>query len=147
MFISQKSRYALRALYELAKRGDNGHVKIIDVAKAQAIPPRFLEVILGQLKQGGFVESRRGSDGGYRLVRSPTSLTVGDVLRFLQGSFEPVDPTSDAESPSASEAYAFKPLWNELRTSVSGILDSTTFANLLENEERQGNGGVLDYTI
>ena len=80
MLISQKSRYALRAILELAKRKSSGHTKIAEVARAQIIPPRFLEVILGQLKQGGFVESRRGSDGGYVLVRSPAGLTVSNVV-------------------------------------------------------------------
>ena len=63
MLVSQKCQYALRALFELAKRNGEGPVKIAAIAKAQAIPPRFLEVILSQLKQGSFVESQRGSEG------------------------------------------------------------------------------------
>jgi Rrf2 family protein len=147
MFISQKSRYALRALFELAKQRNNGHVKIFDVAKAQIIPPRFLEVILGQLKQGGYVESRRGSEGGYRLIRAPSRLTVGEVLRFLQGAFEPVDMSDDAEISSSAEAYAFKPLWINLKNTVSEILNDTTFADLMENEANGGNDKALNYMI
>ncbi len=147
MFVSHKGRYALRALFELSKRKDRGRTKIVDLAESQKIPHRFLEVILGELKQGGFVESRRGSDGGYILTRPPSELTVGEVLRFLQGSFEPVDPRGDGTTLPSSELYAFKPLWNELKNSVNGILDSTTFAELLENETKRSGEGPLNYTI
>ncbi len=70
MLVSQKSQYALRAVFELARRNGGLPVKIADIAEAQAIPQRFLEVIMNQLKQGGFVESRRGKRGGYLLARS-----------------------------------------------------------------------------
>jgi len=146
MFVSHKGRYALRALFELAKRTERGHTKIVDIAAAQTIPHRFLEVILGELKQGGFVESRRGSDGGYLLARSPATLTVGEVLRFLQGSFEPVDLSANGDRLPPSELYAFRPLWSELKNSVDRVLDSTTFRDLLENETRHGDSS-LNFTI
>ena len=88
--ISQKCQYALRAIFDLAKHYGQGPVKIGDVAEAQAIPPRFLEVILSQLKQGGFVESRRGAEGGYLLARAPRQLVVGEVLRFVEGPLGPI---------------------------------------------------------
>jgi Rrf2 family protein len=147
MLVSQKTRYALRAVLELAKRRTAGHTRIADLARAQMIPPRFLEVILTQLKRGGFVESRRGSDGGYLLARSPSGLTVGEVVRFLQGPFEPVEPTAARANMPESETYAFGPIWDRLRGSVAEILEGTTFSELVENEARRGRGLALDYAI
>jgi len=89
MQVTQKSLYALRAVFELAKCSDQGPKKIADIAKAQAIPPRFIETILSQLKQARFVESCRGNDGGYVLIPSPEELTVGQVMEFIQS---PVGP-------------------------------------------------------
>jgi len=74
---TQKSLYALRAIFELAKCSKQGPMRIADIAKAQAIPRRLLETILTQLKQAGFVESCRGNDGGYVLIPSPGKITVG----------------------------------------------------------------------
>lgn len=83
MLISHRCQYALRAIFELAKRSNQGPVKIAQIAEVQAIPVRFLEVILSQLKQGRFVASRRGNRGGYILAYSPAELTVGAVIRFM----------------------------------------------------------------
>ncbi len=77
MQVTQKSLYALRAIFELAKCSKQGPMKIADIAKAQVIPRRFLETILTQFKQAGFVESCRGNDGGYVLIPSPGKITVG----------------------------------------------------------------------
>jgi Rrf2 family protein len=85
MPISQKTQYAVRAVFELAKRQGRGATKISEIAEAQAIPQRFLENILNHLKGGGFVESVRGKEGGYLLVRPAKELTVGQVLRFVEG--------------------------------------------------------------
>src|SRR5271165_5912644 len=85
MNISVKGQYALHALIDLAFQKPGEPVKIADIARRQRIPQKFLELILAGLKQGGFVESRRGADGGYLLARPADSLTVGDVLRFVEG--------------------------------------------------------------
>ncbi len=97
MLVSQKCQYALRASFELARRWGQGPVKIGLIAQVQAIPIRFLEVILNQLKRGGFVASQRGSDGGYFLVKEPATLTVGMLIRFVQGPIGPIDCVADPE--------------------------------------------------
>ncbi|MCY2926958.1 MAG: Rrf2 family transcriptional regulator [Planctomycetota bacterium] len=88
--ISQKCQYALRSLYELARRADDKPTSIGEIAAAQAIPPRFLELILNDLRQGKLVNSQRGVQGGYTLARSPADITVGDVVRLVEGPIEPV---------------------------------------------------------
>ena len=80
MNISVKGEYALQAIFDLATQPHGDPVKIADIARRQKIPQKFLELILARLKQGGFVESRRGAEGGYRLARAADQITVGEVL-------------------------------------------------------------------
>src|SRR5438445_7110960 len=96
MNISVKSEYALKAVFDLASqylaRRDSGAqmppIKIADIARRQRIPQKFLELILAGLKQSGFVDSRRGAEGGYLLARPPDSITVGEVLRTVENRSE-----------------------------------------------------------
>ena len=84
--ISLKGEYAIRAIFDLALQKPGDPIRIADIAGRWKIPQKFLELILSGLKQGGFVESRRGAEGGYMLARSPDAITVGEVLRFVDGS-------------------------------------------------------------
>jgi Rrf2 family cysteine metabolism transcriptional repressor len=134
MSISPKCQYALRSVFELAKHHGKGPLKIADIARAQAIPTRFLEVILSQLKQAGFVESRRGSAGGYVLARPPAVLTVGEIIGFIEGPLSPVlcvaGSTGD-QCPLHGDC-AFLPMWERAREALSEVYDSTTFEDLVE---------------
>src|SRR5215471_9056918 len=85
MNISVKGEYALQAIFDLAMQRPGEPVRIADIASRQKIPQKFLELILSGLKQAGFVESRRGAEGGYLLARPAESLTVGEVLRYIEG--------------------------------------------------------------
>ena len=149
MSVSQKCQYALRSVFELAKHHGEGSMKIADIATAQAIPTRFLEVILNQLKQGGFVESRRGSAGGYVLTRSPAALTVGEIIRFIEGPLSPVQcvtgNTGD-RCPLRGDC-AFLSMWERVEGALSGVYDSTTFENLVEEERQKRKEYTLDYSI
>lgn len=149
MAISQKCQYALRAVFELAKRHGQGPSKIGEIAEAQAIPARFLEVILSELKHGGFVESRRGNEGGYMLVREPQELTVGDVMQFVEGPISPVDCTSSG-SKDKCPLYGdcvFLPLWERVRKAISDVCDKTTFQDLLDQEREKARKFVSSYSI
>ena len=151
MFVSQKCQYALRALFELAKRHGKGPVRIADVAQAQAIPIRFLEVILSELKQGRFVESRRGKAGGYLLAMGPDEVTVGDVVRFVEGPLGPVGCVEDG--PGAEGVCrlhgncVFLAMWARVQEAVSGVYDTTTLAGLLAEERRMWARYVPNYAI
>lgn len=140
MQVSQKSLYALRAVFELAKHKDQGPTKIADIAEAQAIPRRFLEVILGQLKQAGFVESRRGSEAGYLLVRSPEDLTVGEVIEFIEGPVGPIAclvEKSDISQCPLFPQCIFRDMWEKIRDAISNVYNSTTFSDLIKQENEQ----------
>src|ERR1700739_3448450 len=88
MNISVRSEYALLAVFDLSLQPRGERVKISEIARRQKIPQKFLELILASLKQGGFVESRRGAEGGYLRARRAETITVGDVLRFIEGRQE-----------------------------------------------------------
>lgn len=141
MLVSQKDRYALRAVFELAKRNGRGPVKVAEIAAAQAIPPRFLEVILNELKQTGFVESRRGKRGGYLLTADPGELTVGDVMGFLEG---PVDiaPTNGEDGDGV-----LTPVWDQVQKAISDIYQTTTFGDLVEQERLKMGMRAPTYAI
>ena len=149
MFLSQKCQYALRAIFELAKRSGQGPVKIAEIAEAQAIPVRFLEVILSQLKQAGFTTSQRGSTGGYLLIRSPGELTVGEVIRFMQGPFGPVEcvaGVSRGKCPLYGNC-AFLPMWEKAQKAVSDVYNNTTFQGLVDQEKERSGKRAICYSI
>jgi Rrf2 family cysteine metabolism transcriptional repressor len=124
MNISVKGEYALQAVFDLASQPPGHPVKIADIARRQKIPQKFLELILAGLKQGGFVESRRGAEGGYLLAKGPESIRVGDVIRFIEGPRdERTRARRNAESP-------FADMWQRVNRAVSDVLDQTSFADL-----------------
>ena len=149
IMISQKAQYALRAIFELSKRYEqNEWVKISDIANAQAIPVRFLEVILNELRHGGFVESRRGIDGGYKLLREPVTISVGDILRFLE-PFDPVDCIVSRDGPKCKlyGKCVFLALWKKVHETLSKVYDETNFQNLVNEQKLQNNQDVICYYI
>ena len=132
MAISQKCQYALRAIFELALQQDKGPCKIGAIADAQGIPSRFLENILNSLKSGGFVSSARGKDGGYYLEREANSITVGEVIRFVQGPLGPVE-CSMGKDDEFSDDCVFRPLWEKARRALEDVYDGTTIQDLVDN--------------
>lgn len=149
MSVSQKCQYALRALFELAKRWNRGPVKISEIAASQGIPVRFLEVILNQLKQGGFTDSVRGKEGGYVLSRNPRELTIGEIIRFVEGPLGPVECVNGPirEKCPLEGKCVFLPLWERVRDALAEIYDGTTFADLLEQEKKMQRHDFLEYCI
>ena len=137
--VPKKNQYALRAIFELAKHRGKGPKKISEIAHAQAIPLRFLEVILGQLKGTGWVESKRGFYGGYLLKCSPRDITVGDILRFMQGNSRQMDCVacvSKRDCPFSGEC-AFAAMWNKVNEAMFKIYDETTIQNLIDKERKK----------
>jgi Rrf2 family cysteine metabolism transcriptional repressor len=124
---SVKSEYALKALFELASHPQGEPVKVGEIARRWKIPQKFLEAVLAALKQGGFVESRRGAEGGYLLARPAAAITAGEVLRYIEGA----RGRRRAEDP-------FTEMWERVEEAVSGVIDRTNFAGLVRTwAERQ----------
>ena len=140
MSVSSKCYYALRAVYALADHAGPEPMKIAEIAEKEQIPIRFLEVILNQLKGGGFVQSRRGAEGGYRLARPADQLTVGEIMRYIDGPIAPVDCVSQTrpkvcEFPGGCHFYSF---WARVRQAISDVVDKTTFADLIRESRERG---------
>jgi len=131
MNISVKGDYALHALFDLALQRPGEPIKIAAIARRQKIPQKFLELILASLKQGGFVESRRGAEGGYMLARPPDSITVGQVMRYVEGA--------KSDKPSHKHrADPFAETWRRTDEAISSVVDHATFAELVRGwRERQ----------
>jgi Rrf2 family protein len=133
MNISVKGEYALQALLDLALQSKGEPVKIAEIARRQKIPQKFLELILAGLKQGGFVESRRGAEGGYLLARAPDSITVGQVIRYMEGK-KAANGSSNQKGDTP-----FSDMWRAVDSAVSQVVDHTTFADLSRRwREKQG---------
>lgn len=138
---SVKGEYALRALFDLAEQDPGQAIRIADIARRQKIPQKFLELILSTLKQGGFVESRRGAEGGYMLARSAESISVGEVLRFLEGV------RNGRKSAGGSGLDPFGEVWRQVDDAVAEILDNTTFAGLVRDWRERRVTYVPDWQI
>jgi len=149
MIVSQKCQYALRAVFELAKRLGRGPTTVGEIAEAQAIPPRFLELILNQLRQGGFVESRRGVQGGYLLTLPPESLSVGDIIRFIDGPLAPVRCLSGNQNTGCPlyGSCAFLSTWKRAADAMAQVYDQTTFEDLINEERAASEKYVASYCI
>lgn len=149
MTLSQKCQYAVRSLLELAKIYGRGPVRISEIAEKQAIPPRFLENILNELKSSGLVESRRGAQGGYLLAKGPAEVTVGQIIRLVDGPLDPVKCIGDSNTPCCGlkQGCSLIHLWNRAKAALEDIYDNTTFADLVEEDRRLSQSMELDYTI
>ncbi|MDJ0911965.1 MAG: Rrf2 family transcriptional regulator [Desulfobacterales bacterium] len=135
----KKNQYALRAIFELAKQQGKGPTKVSDIAKAQSIPVRFLEVILNQLKGSGLLEAKRGFYGGYLLVREPDKITVGDIFQFMEGrkaSVSCVTCDSESDCPFHGDCV-FSKMWNRVKDAVFTVFNETTIQDLIESEKKQ----------
>jgi len=137
MNISVKSEYALLAVFDLSLQPAGEPVKIADVARRQKIPQKFLELILASLKHGGFVESRRGAEGGYRLAKPANEITVGEVLRFVE----------DGKQTKRAASNPFHQIWKQVDAAVAGILDHTTFAELARKWQKSQARYVANWEI
>ena len=141
MNISVKGEYALQAILDLACQRPGEPVRIADIARRQKIPQKFLELILAGLKQSGFVESRRGAEGGYLLARRPESITVGDVLRFVEGRQEERSRLRRQVGSPLSD------LWERVDDAINSVLDSATFAQLVREWTDKHNHFVPNWEI
>ncbi len=133
MKLSSKGHYGLRAMTELARAYGGGPVAIADIAQTENLSVAYLEQLLAQLRRAGLVESTRGARGGYQLTRPPSAVTVGEVVRVLEGPIAPVECASEAADPGCCERVsdcASRQIWQRMRDSIAAVLDSTTLADL-----------------
>ena len=151
MQISNKCSYALRALFVLAWEHSRARpIKIANIASKQNIPKRFLEVILNELRQGGFVDSRRGVNGGYFLARKPETISIGEIVRFMDGDIAPVPCLSGDGKQAGCESYfqcPFYDFWLHIRQTIDSLYEGTSLADIVESWHRHNAEQNLNYEI
>ena len=149
MVLSQRTQYAVRAVFELAKREGAGPIKASKIASSQYIPLRFLENILAQLRQAGIADSVRGKDGGYALGRPSAQISVGEVIRLIQGPVSLIECADAASGRDCSlrSGCVLLPMWEKAHNAMMSVYDGTTFADLVEQERTATACEVVDYAI
>ena len=133
MRVTAKAEYAVRAVIELANAGD-GPVKRDRIVAAQAIPPKFLENILTELRHAGLVESQRGSEGGYWLSRDPAEITIADVMRAVEGPLASVRSHRPETLEYEGLASPLQTVWVALRSTIRSVLEEVTIADLVSGK-------------
>lgn len=151
--LSKKAQYGLRALLALARENHQNPVLISDLAQREGIPRKFLELILLELKNQGILQSKKGKGGGYFLGRAPQAITVGNVIRILDGPLAPLPCVSHTAYRKCDDCEnentcGVRLVMKEVRDETARILDGTTLADVLvrvENMSQKENLALLGY--
>ena len=134
--LSKRTEYGLRAVVQLARLWPQNYVQSRDLAKQETLPNKFLEAILLALRRGGFLESKVGSGGGYRLSRAPRDISVGDLIRRLEGRLTVMDVTPPGElSPGEIAVHLLN---DKLTTATDQVLDDMTLEQLMDQIGKAG---------
>ncbi len=145
MKISNKGNYALRAILDLAYKFDSKEiVPLADICKRQHIPEKFLAQIMLTLNRADYVDSKRGIGGGFYLKRKPDELTLGEVIRLIDGPLEPgvgIKQEKPAAKMNSEDQQALQEVWVKVTHAIADIVDHVTFADLMcrANELREDN--------
>ncbi len=132
MLVSSKGRYAIRILVDLAENADGGLVSLRDISRRQDISLKYMESIASQLVSAGFIVGFRGKTGGYRLARSPESITALEVLDATEGTVAPVTCLEECSSECGRrEECRSLPMWNELKELIEEYFGTKTIGDLM----------------
>ncbi|MFZ5943338.1 MAG: RrF2 family transcriptional regulator [Bacillota bacterium] len=147
MKLSTKGRYGVKAMFDLAQNYGSGPIPLNNIAQRNNISEHYLEQLIALLRKAGLVKSVRGAQGGYILNRSPESITVGDIIRVLEGPIAPVDCVSEDEPEQCNNAEfcITRTIWAKVRDSVAAVLDSISLADLLEEARKRKEESYMFY--
>lgn len=137
MKLSTKGRYGLRAMIDLARYSEDAPVSISSIAARQGLSDGYLEQLVALLRKAGLVKSIRGASGGYVLTKDPGDISVGDVLRALEGSLEPVKCSAfyDGEGCTAAGGCVTKYVWQKINDSINRTVDDMTLEELVKESK------------
>ena len=152
MKITYKGDYALKALLFLALRyNEDSVVSINEIAKLGDMPTKFLEQILLTLRKGGFVRAKRGLRGGFYLGKHPKDITIGEVIRFIEGPIEPISCIQEDCYKGCKDMASciFREVWKEVNLAISIVIDTLTFEELMirYKERNLEVKSIYEYTI
>lgn len=133
MKLSTRAEYGLRAMFELARKYGQGPVSLRIIAEDQEISENYLEHLIAVLRKSGLVESIRGPQGGYMLAASPQTITVGDVVRAVEGPIAPMDCVNEGMEIDCGRAgcCASRVIWKKVRDSISEVLDGYSLEDMV----------------
>lgn len=139
--LSHKAKYALRALMVFAQQPDDGLLQVADIATVESIPRKFLEAILGELAKNGALASQRGKGGGYRLARPADTITVGQIVRLIDGPLALVPCASVSHYHRCydckdEKTCAIRLVMRRVRDAMADVLDRTTIADLVSGHSK-----------
>ncbi len=137
--LTAKGKYGLKALVYLAQFPEGQLALVTDIANANNIPKKFLDAILGELRNAGFVQSRKGKGGGYRLARQPEQIKVGSVVRVLDGPLAPIPCASHTRYEACDDCDVatcqVRHMMLNVRNAIAEVLDSTTLAQMRDADD------------
>ena len=144
MKLSTKSEYACLALIDLAKNYEKGYTKIAEITEVRNIPRKYLEQIMLILKGSGYVQSRMGQEGGYKLGKAPEKICLADVIRLLDGALAPVLAVSEYfYEPSAVEQSAeLMEVFSDIRNYIAHRMENTTLRDLVPRAKESSESGT-----
>ena len=130
MRVSARADYAIRALLELTAAGADSSLRGDAIARAQQIPPKYLENLLADLRRARIVASQRGVNGGYRLARPASAITLADVIRAIDGPLAGVRDSAPEDVSYTGPSTSLRDVWVALRASMRTVLEATSLADV-----------------
>lgn len=151
MKLSTKGRYGLRAIVDLAINGEEDAVALSGIAERQGISISYLEQLIAKLKKAGIVTSIRGAQGGYFLAKKPEDISVGEILRALEGDLNPVNCSEiigNGESCSGADLCVTKYVWMRISDSINNAVDTIMLSELIEESKKvRSERGIMEEDI
>lgn len=148
MKLSTKGRYGVKAMFDLALNSDGGPLPLKTIAERQEISEPYLEQLISALRKAGLVTSVRGARGGYMLAHPPEEITVGEIIRTLEGPMAPVDCVVEDEPAHCSRAEycVTRGIWEKIRDSINSVIDGITLQDMLDDYKRiNGQENIMYY--
>ncbi len=150
MKLSTKGRYGLKAMLDLAVHNNEGHVALKSIAERQQLSENYLEQLFAALKKAKLVKSVRGSQGGYSLGDRPEKITVGDILRTLEGSMAPTDCVSEncgIHDCGNADFCVTRGVWEKIRDGINSVIDNITLQELVDDyhKGREAMNGKYEF--
>ena len=142
MNISNKSRYGLRAVVYLGMQYKTENISIKEISDKEGISKRYLEQIFAELKKGGIINSLKGTKGGYFLAQPPSEITVGSILRLLEGSLNVIENNELNYNIEDLEYTVINTVWDKMSAALINIVDNITIESII-NEYNQTSSGMF----
>lgn len=135
MWLSSKTRYGLKALYELALHANKGPISLNNISEKYDISLSYLEQIIALLKKDKLIKSTRGPQGGYSLSKEPKDINVGEIIRSLEGSYAPTDCVEENDHCFKATSCVTRSVFKKINDSISQVVDNITLQDLIDDEK------------